>query len=156
MVAERAEFSRRHSDTLTIFAQARYRMECRDVVHVWLSDLILDTPKAVSDLDQIQKLLTARPEIVRLSPKAAEQMKPRDIQAKAHLEENVLALPVGKIACDIGAANPGYSITKNRWASGILNLKDGKHSFRTHAACRLSHIFYAIHLLNRFTLCRWK
>jgi hypothetical protein len=72
MVDERAEFSRRHNGDLTMLAQARYRMEFHGLVHVWLSDFNLDIPKAVSDLNQIEKLLAARPEIVRLTPEEAE------------------------------------------------------------------------------------
>jgi hypothetical protein len=74
MVNNRTEFTRRHGvDDLASLARVSYRMEFKNFAAVWLVGYHgPQAPQSTADLDQIRKLLDARPELVRITPEQAE------------------------------------------------------------------------------------
>jgi hypothetical protein len=93
MVNNRNEFSFRHrvSDMASL-ARVNYKMEFKNIAPVWLADCLVDVPAAVNDLDQIQKLLAARPELVMVTPDDAAKVlglkpDPRHRTLKAYCRE---------------------------------------------------------------------
>jgi hypothetical protein len=79
----RNEFIRRHgvSDMATL-ARISYKMEFRNFCAVWLVDCQVGKPDTATDLDQIAEFLTARPELVHLTPAAAENQLGLAVDAK--------------------------------------------------------------------------
>jgi hypothetical protein len=73
MMDEHMEFCRRHGADHILAAQVRYRLACHNLVTVWLSGFNIKKPDSVSDLDQIVKLHSARPELVGITPTEVEK-----------------------------------------------------------------------------------
>lgn len=74
LLHNRYEFIRRHAvDDLVSLTRVNLKMEFKNIAAVWLVDCLVSTPNSTADLDEVRKLLDARPEIVHLTPEDAER-----------------------------------------------------------------------------------